>query len=45
MQKQLKTKTMGTQITIIEAVIIGGLSLFVWLTINVLIEDFKSKIK
>ena len=28
-----------------EAVIIGGLSLFVWLTINVLIEDFKSKKK
>ena len=45
MQKQLKIKTMGTQITIIEAVIIGGLSLFVWLTINVLIEDFKSKKK
>lgn len=45
MQKQLTTKTMGTQITIIEAVIIGGLSLFVWLTINVLIEDFKSKKK
>ena len=36
---------MGTHITIIEAVIIGGLSLFVWLTINVLIEDFKSNKK
>ena len=36
---------MGTHITILEAIIVSGLSLFVWLTISVLIEDFKSKKK
>jgi hypothetical protein len=36
---------MGTHITILEAIIVGGFSLLVFLLINALLEYIKSKTK